>query len=152
MSNLINIFTEKRNAVLEEIETCNAIGQTTRFFIENDIEIYNEVISEIKKQCLSDRFFLEEAIFRNVRNWDNTEEYTTVLLHDWLSEMVKNYPLTEQERKDYLASTGWDSDFLESAYFNSERQLTHYLKEKELVDFSDWLVDNDYSIEDLSSK
>lgn len=152
MSNLINIITEKRNAVLQEIETCEAIGETTRFFIENDVEIYNDVISEIKKQGLNDRFFLEEAIFRNVRNWDNTEEYTTVLLHDWLSEMVKNYPLTEQERKDYLASTGWDIDFLESAYFASERQLTHYLKEKELVDFSDWLVKDDYSIEDLSTK
>lgn len=144
MSNLINIITEKRNAVIQEIETCEAIGQTTRFFIENDVEIYNDVISEIKKQGLNDRFFLEEAIFRNVRNWDNTEEYTTVLLHDWLSEMVKNHPLTEQERKDYLASTGWDSDFLESAYFASERQLTHYLKEKELIE--------DYSIEDVSTK
>lgn len=144
MSNLLNIILEKRNAVIQEIETCNAIGETTRFFIENDVEIYDDVIAEIKKQQLSDRFFLEEAIFRNVRNWDNTEEYTTVLLHDWLSEMVQKLPLTEQERKDYLSSTGWDADFLESAYFASERQLTHYLKEKELIE--------DYSIEDVSDQ
>jgi len=143
MSKLINLIEEKRNAVLEEIRIDEAIGKTTRFFIENDVEIYNDVISEIKKHQLNDRFFLEEAIFRNVRNLDNTEEYTTVLLHDWLFEMVKNNPLTEQERKDYLSSTGWDSDFLQSAYFASEKQLIHYLKEKELVD--------DYSIEDVST-
>lgn len=142
MSNLIKIIEEKRNSVLREIEECNAIGQTTRFFIENDVEIYNGVISEIKKQQLADRFFLEEAIFRNVKNWDNTEEYTTVLLHDWFSEMVKNNPLTEQERKDYLETLGWDYDFLESAYFASEKQLSHYLKTKELIE--------DYSITDLS--
>lgn len=143
MKDLVRIITEKRNAVLEEIRVDEAIGKTTRFFIENDVEIYNDVISEIKKHQLSDRFFLEEAIFRNVRNWDNTEEYTTVLLHDWLFEMVKNNPLTEQERKDYLVATGWDVDFLQSAYFASERQLLHYLKEKELI--------QDYSIEDLST-
>lgn len=143
MSNLLSIITEKRALVIQEIETCEAIGQTTRFFIENDIEIYNDVISEIKKQQLNDRFFLEEAIFRNIRNWDNTEEYTRVLLHDWLYEMVDNNPLTEQERKDYLASTGWDSDFLESAYFASEKQLLHYLKTKDLVE--------DYSVTDLST-
>lgn len=143
MSNLIKIIEEKRNAVLEEIKVDESIGKTTRFFIENDIYIYNDVISEIKKSQLSDRFFLEEAIFRNVKNWDNTEEYTTVLLHDWLSEMVENNPISEQERKDYLESTGWDSDFLESAYFASEKQLSHYLKEKELIE--------DYSIEDLST-
>lgn len=144
MSNLIKIIEEKRNSVLREIEESKAIGQTTRFFIENDVEIYNGVISDIKKQQLADRFFLEEAIFRNVKNWDNTEEYTTVLLHDWLSEMVKNNPITEQERKDYLKSSGWDSDFLESAYFSSEKQLSHYLKTKELI--------QDYSITDLSTK
>lgn len=143
MGNLIKIIEEKRNAVLEEIRVDESIGKTTRFFIENDIDIYNDVISEIKKSQLSDRFFLEEAIFRNVKNWDNTEEYTTVLLHDWLSEMVQNNPISEQERKDYLESTGWDIDFLESAYFASEKQLSHYLKEKELIE--------DYSIEDLST-
>lgn len=132
--NLIKIITEKKDAVLEEIETDNALGKTTRFFIENDVDIYNDVISEIKKQQISDRFFLEEAIFRNVKNWDNTEEYTTVLLHDWLNEMVDNHPLSEQERKEYLKSTGWDSDFLESAYFSSEAQLKHYLKNKELIE------------------
>jgi GH35 family endo-1,4-beta-xylanase len=87
---------------------------------------------------------MEEAIFRNIKSWDNAEEYTDVLLHDWFSELVSDNPLSEQERKDYLASTGWDSDFLESAYFASERQLAHYLKTKELI--------NDYSIEDLSTK
>lgn len=143
MSNLIKIITEKRDLVIQEIETCNAIGETTRFFIENDVEIYNDVISEIKKQQLADRFFLEEAIFRNVRNWDNTEEYTTVLLHDFLSELVENNPLSEQERKDYLESLGWDSDFLESAYFSSEAQLLYYLKNKEIIDF--------HSITDLST-
>jgi hypothetical protein len=143
MSRLISIIEEKRNIVLQEIETDEAIGKTTRFFIENDVEIYNDVISEIKKHQLSDRFFLEEAIFRNVRNWDSTEEYTTVLLHDWLSEMVSNHPLTEEERKDYLKASGWDEDFLQSAYFSSEKQLTHYLKTRELV--------NDYSIEDVST-
>jgi len=142
MSRLISIIEEKRNLVLQEIETDEAIGKTTRFFIENDVEIYNDVISEIKKHQLSDRFFLEEAIFRNVKNWDSTEEYTTVLLHDWLSEMVSNHPLTEEERKDYLKASGWDEDFLQSAYFRSEKQLTHYLKTKELI--------NDYSIEDVS--
>lgn len=144
MSRLINTITEKRDLVIQEIETDNALGKTTRFFIENDIEIYNDVISEIKKSQINDRFFLEEAIFRNVRNWDNTEEYTTVLLHDWLFEMVKNNPLSEQERKDYLQSTGWDDDFLQSAYFSSEKQLAHYLKEKELID--------DYSITDVSTE
>jgi len=144
MSNLLKIIQDKRDLVLEEIRQDNEIGKTTRFFIENDVEIYNDVISEIKKQQLNDRFFLEEAIFRNVRNWDNTEEYTAVLLHDWLKEMVENNPLTEQERKDYLETTGWDSDFLESAYFASERQLLHYLKEKNLIE--------DYSITDLSTK
>jgi hypothetical protein len=143
MKNLLKNITEKRDLVIQEIKTCEEIGQTTRFFIENDVEIYNDIISEIKKQSLNDRFFLEEAIFRNVKNWDNVEEYTTVLLHDWLYEMVENNPLTEQERKDYLASTGWDSDFLESAYFASERQLVHYLKSKELIE--------DYSIEDVSN-
>lgn len=143
MGDLIKIIEEKRNKVLEEIDYCVKFGQTTRFFIENDVEIYNDVLLEIKKQQLADRFFLEEAIFRNVKNWDNTEEYTTVLLHDWLSEMVKNNPMTEQERKDYLKSSGWDSDFLESAYFSSEKQLSHYLKTKELI--------QDYSITDLST-
>jgi|SRR6478736_1234923 len=143
MSNLLKIIENKRDLVLDEIAQDNAIGKTTRFFIENDVEIYNDVISEIKKQQLADRFFLEEAIFRNVRNWDNTEEYTTVLLHDFLSELVNNNPLTEKERKDYLETLGWDSGFLESAYFSSEKQLLHYLKTKELI--------QDYSVTDLST-
>ncbi len=144
MSKLIKIIEAKRDLVLEEIRIDESIGKTSRFFIENDIEIYNNIISEIKKQQFNDRFFMEEAIFRNIRSWDNAEEYTDVLLHDWFSELVSDNPLSEQERKDYLVSTGWDSDFLESAYFASERQLAHYLKTKELID--------DFSIEDLSTK
>lgn len=143
MSRLIKIVESKRNAILEEIRIDDEIGKTSRFFIENDVEIYNDVISDIKKHQLNDRFFLEEAIFRNISNWDNAEEYTTVLLHDWFYEMVRDNPLTEQERKDYLESTGWDADFLESAYFSSEKQLAYYLENKEIIE--------DYSIEDITT-
>lgn len=109
-----------------------------------DSELCNNIISEIKKQQLADRFFLEETIFRNVRNWDNTEEYTVILLHDFFSEIVENNPLTESERTNYIKNVlGWDDDFIESAYFSSERQLSHYLKNKEVVE--------DYSIEDVTT-
>jgi len=62
MSRLIKIIEEKRDLVLEEIRIDESLGKTTRFFIENDVEIYNDVISEIKKHQLNDRFFLEEAL------------------------------------------------------------------------------------------
>lgn len=137
MSKLIKLI-EKENLKRDDIQ------QTFAFAF---------AIGKIKKQQLNDRFFLEEAIFRNIKCWDNAEEYTDTLLHDWLSEMVTDNPLTEEERKKYIAKElGWDDDFIESAYFSSEKQLAHYLKTKQLLSEEEIDEQNqDYSITDNST-
>lgn len=149
MSNLIKIIQEKRNKVQEEINFAKEFNQVPRFFIENDIEIYDDVISEIRKQQISDRFFLEEAIHRNINCWDDAEDYTRTLLFDWMSEFVDKNPLTEEERAAHLKKSGWDDDFLESAYFKSEKELKFFLQNKRLpleeIDFS--ITDNSISHE-----
>ena len=113
-----------------------------------------DLIHQVKKEKLSDRFFMEEAIFRNIKSWDNAEDYTNILLHDWLSEMVKNNPLTEDDRQKYLKNVlGWDADFCKSAYFKSEKQLAYYLSTKRLLTDKQIDVANEnYSIIDKSIK
>lgn len=113
-----------------------------------------DLIYQVEKEKLADRFFLEEAIFRNVNCWDEAEEYTSVLLHDWLSEMIRGNPLTEEARQKYIKNVlGWDDDFCESAYFKSEKQLAYYLSERKILTNEQIdVINQNYSIIDKSDK
>ena len=148
MSKLITLLTERITALETEIlsfEDRNMIGACISS--TGEISGLKTAIEAIKKEQLADRFFLEEAIFRNVKCWDDAEDYTDTLLHDWLKEMVRNNPLTEEERAAYIKNVlGWDAEFVESAYFASEKQLDHYLSTKEILEEVE-----DFSIVDEST-
>ncbi|WP_412464174.1 hypothetical protein [Flavobacterium mekongense] len=148
-----NLIIEKIEQLAKLLETIDAHFEPQKHKeIQDKIDLLNSILSDLTKKILEDRFYLEEAIFRNVKCWDEAEEYTDTLLHDWLAEMVRNNPLTEEERADFIKNVlGWDKDFAESAYFKSEKQLAHYLETKEILDFQDEEPEN-YSITDISTK
>lgn len=96
---------------------------------------------------LDDRFFLEEIVKRIK---DNQDEYYFVLTRDWLWEMVRENPLTEEQRLERLKNSGWDDDFIESAYFGSEKELEEYLSGEEEEEESH--DQNSFSITDESEE
>lgn len=105
--------------------------------------VFDYEIKEVNP--LQDRFFLEEIIKRAESEWDNFNEYSQVLLFDWMKEKIKMFPITELERRAYLHDTGWDEDFIESAYFGSEKELYVYLYGEEEIE------ELKYSITDAST-
>jgi len=95
--------------------------EETEDFVRNVAE---GVFLKIKNDEMKDRFFLEEIVFRLS---NNDYEYVRQLSHDWLKEMIKNNPLTEEERAKFLKDViGADEAFF--PYFNSEKELLNKLQ------------------------
>lgn len=73
---------------------------------------------------LNDRFFLEEIIYRLSKG---DFDYVETLLKDWMKEMVKKFPLSEEER-EAVFNNMFDPD--DNRHFNSEAELSEELEQK----------------------
>ncbi|MEX0315107.1 MAG: hypothetical protein AB3N18_13095 [Allomuricauda sp.] len=101
------------------------LGIALLLFALLKLEEDNIRAKEDEKINLQDRFFLEEIVKR-LKN--NHMEYVETLLHDWMKEKVENYPLSEEQREDYLREVlGYDDDFTSDGWFASELDLKEHI-------------------------
>lgn len=87
--------------------------------------ILQSMIAFKNKDIYSDRFFLEEIIFRILKG---ENDYALVLLTDWLSEIVLKSPINNEiERKFYSEKQG-EKEY----YLDSEETLKYVIDNKDL--------------------
>ena len=76
-----------------------------------------------KEKAITDRFFLEEIIFR-LKNRDM--EYVETLLNDWMKEMIEENPLTQTKRRRMINSL-FGRDTVGIQYFPTEAELKSHI-------------------------
>ena len=97
---------------------------------------------------LKDRFFLEEIVHR-LKN--NEIDYVETLTSDWLSELVRDNPLTEIERQHHITEViGLGDEFSERAYFKSELHLKAFLNNVDLDEENENVDEENHSITDVT--
>ncbi len=115
---------EKQASFLEkDIETCALIGVGVEYKMGQLVQL-NMVINDLKKQKLSDRFFLEEIVNAIAR--EDSDHYET-LCRDFLKEYVNEIPLTERERSKYIKEV---IGVPEEYFFKCESDLDFYLTKR----------------------
>lgn len=140
----MNLIKQYEQELEERKIQSKELGEEENSFVEGIIAQLERTIADLKKQALSDRFFLEEIVYKIYK--EENDHYET-LTRDFLDEYVRNTPLTEFEREKYIKEVlGFeDMDY----YFKSEKELDFFLKNKRTPTELDL---TDYSITDCSTK
>lgn len=127
---LIKKYEQQVDYLENDIKTLTLAGIGVEYKVGQLVQL-NMIISDLKKQKIADRFFLEEIVHSIERNDD--DHYQT-LTRDFLKEYVGETPLTEDQRDHYIdVIIGLPRNY----FFESELHLEYFLDKGSIPDNAD---------------